>query len=561
MSPAFRVVLLLSALLGAALALAFADLTPRYDEVEFLELGRRIAAGGEPHLFRAPGYQVFVALGLKLAGGKPVGVRLLQVLLAAGTALLVYRCARRIAGERAGFAAGTFTAFYPSFLAYSHLLWAETLFVFLVMAAFDRLLAADERGCWRTAAFAGLLLGVAALVRSMGVALLVASAIWMLARRADRARLTAAVVGAAAVVLLPWALSASGRAGRFVLVDANGGYNLFSGHNRHIPAGLQGIWSLGLPLHNGTEEARAAQLAAKRMNPRAALLRPEGDWRAVVATEMAAAGIRDAGSFEAADWYAARAREAIARDPLGALGRVPLKLAAWWAPDFFLPRHLWRDWYGPVPPPLATGLVLLTWIAAAVPLLLGPAALAARAGSRFRSLALAWLGIAAILHGVLFGVSRMHLPYVPLLVIAVAVFAFDREEVPGLGRAVRRGAPWMALALAAWIVSAPVVAGLYIAPGPRHVVAARVLGTLGETPLPGGRHATWMRAEVVAAAGDPVEAARTLRASRHGEVPWSLVVRALISPDAGATEVLLERAFTADPALGASLSGLLEGTW
>jgi hypothetical protein len=274
---------------------------------------------------------------------------------------------------------------------------------------------------------------------------------------------------------------------------------------------------------------------------------------------MAAAGIRDSGSFEAGDWYAARARETIATDPLAALGRVPLKLAAWWAPDFFLPRHLWRDWYGPVPPGVAGGLALLTWLAAAVPLLLGPVALAAGAGSRFRLLALAWLGFAALVHGTLFGVSRMHLPYVPLLVIAVAVFLFDPDDPPALSRALRRGAPWAALVLAAWLVAAPVVTGLYIAPGPRHVAAARVFGALGETPLPGARHAAWMRAEVGAAAGNPAEAARRLRASRHADLPWSLVVRGLITPDPEETAALLERAFDQDPELGASLSGLLGG--
>jgi len=49
---------------------------------------------------------------------------------------------------------------------------------------------------------------------------------------------------------------------------------VIAAHQHGNDPGLQGIWSLGLALQNGTEEAEAAQLAAKGVNPRAALLRP-----------------------------------------------------------------------------------------------------------------------------------------------------------------------------------------------------------------------------------------------------------------------------------------------
>jgi hypothetical protein len=294
---------------------------------------------------------------------------------------------------------------------------------------------------------------------------------------------------------------------------------------------------------------RAAQLAAKGLSPVLAGLRPEGGWRIEVAREMQAVGIEDAGSFEAADWYAARAREEIARDPLGVVRRAPLKLAAWWAPDFFLPRHLLRDWYGPAPPALAAALALLCVIASAVPLLGGPAALAALRGSRFRSLGLAWLGLAAVVHALLFGVSRMHQPFVPLLVIAVCAFAFDAHDAPARRRLLTRGAPVAAVALAAWLVSAPAVFGLWVAPGPRHVAVARAFAFLGETPLPASRWAAWARADAVAASGDEREAAAGLAASRHAEHRWTLVQRALLAEPEGVAP-LVRRALAAGPIAG-----------
>ncbi|MCA9750883.1 MAG: glycosyltransferase family 39 protein [Gemmatimonadetes bacterium] len=551
MSRAFGLVLLLSGLLKVALALHFADLAPRYDEVEFLDLGRRMAEGAAPHPFRAPGYQAFVSIGLRVANGDPAGVRVLQALLSTLTCFLAYRTARRLFGERAALAAGSFLAFYPSLVAYSHLLWAETLFLTFSVGAFDRLLAADQRSCPKTAAFAGLLLGVGALVRSMALPLAAATIVWWALRDSRRLALGLAFAAGVALPVLPWSMWASAQAGRPVLVDTNGGYNLFSGNNEWIPPGLPGIWSLGLALQNGTEEARASWLATQRgIQPRAALLRPEGEWRFDVAARLRDAGIDDASSVAAEDWYSSRAREEIARDPLGALGRVPLKLASWWAPDFFLPRHLLRDWYGPVAPTAAVLLVIGTWLAAAVPLLLGPASLVSLPGSRFRALSFTWLVAAAVLHVVSFGVSRMHLPYVPLLVTAVFAYRFDRDDVLSAARWWRKGGPAFALAIAAWIISAPAVAGVYVCPGPRHVGAARWLGAVGETPLPASRHAAWMRAEVVAAAGDPAAANRLLRDSRHADDAWSLVLRATFVTDAEERRALMSRAVAADPRLG-----------
>lgn len=548
MSPTFRVVLLASALLKLLLALEFARLAPRYDEVDFLAFGERTAAVGRTDLFRAPGYQVFVALGLTLGGG-PIGVRLLQVLVSVATSLVVYRSLRRLAGERAALAGGAFVAFYPSHVAFSHLLWAETLFLLPVVGAFDRLLAADSRGSWRTAGLAGVLLGVASLVRSVGVVLLAASCVWLLWPRRRQLAPVAALAGGAALVILPWSIHASSRAGRPMLIDGNAGYNLFSGNNRWIPPGLQGTWSLGLGLGNGVEETRAAQLRRKGASPELAWIAPEAGWRIEVEREMRAAGIADPESFAAADWFRDHALREIVRDPIGALARIPLKLSCWWAPDFFLPRHLLRDWYGPLPRPIGAGVAALAMLASAVPLLLGPAALAALPRSRFRSLALAWLASAALIHALTFAVSRMHQPFVPLLAMAVCLAWLDPGGASPPRRLVRRGLPVLGLALATWILSAPAVFGLYLSPGPRYAALARVLGVLGETSLPAARHATWMRARVVAAAGDEREAERLLARSRHAELPWTLFERALVA-EPGEMRPLLERAFDAGPIVG-----------
>lgn len=525
MSRGIGIVLLLSGALKLVLAIAFADLPPRYDEVEFLEFGRRIVAGDAPALWRAPGYQSFVAGGLALAGGHVLGVRLLQVLLSVATTFVLYRVARRIASERVAFAAATFVAFYPSLVAFSHLLWAETLFTFLAILAFDRLLRAAEEGAGRGDAIAaGVLLGGAALVRSAGVALLLASVVWALFLSGRRLR-TAAMVVAAAIVIAPWSIHASLRAGRFVLIDTNPGWNLWSGNNEYVAPDLQGIWGTGLRLDNGLEEAWGARLAANGLPAALAGARLEGEWRGVVAARLAADGITDRSSPEADAWYRAEGLAEMRRDPLGVLRRAPLKLAALWSPDFFLPRHVLRDWYGAAPGAVAAGLLLLTWLASLVPLVAGPFALAAARRSAWGTLTLSWLAVLLPVHALLFGVSRMHQPLVPLLVLAAAAW-FLGERVDAAGW--RRGFAVAAAAVLLMVLSLPAVTGVYLAPSPRHAGIARALGVVRHLPLPGARHAAYMLAEVEAANGNTGRAMRAL-ASRPDDDAGAAVLRAMIA--------------------------------
>jgi 4-amino-4-deoxy-L-arabinose transferase-like glycosyltransferase len=121
LSPAFRNVLLLSAALKIVLAVVFADLAPRYDEIEYVRFGAEIRdLGAEPRLWRAPLHQWFIAGTSAITGGRLIGTRLAQALLSILATWLTYRIGRRIRGERAGFWAGALVAFYPSHIAFAH---------------------------------------------------------------------------------------------------------------------------------------------------------------------------------------------------------------------------------------------------------------------------------------------------------------------------------------------------------------------------------------------------------------------------------------------------------
>jgi hypothetical protein len=541
LSAAFRTVLVCSALLKITLAVVFADLPPRYDETEYVEFARAIREDGEPpRLWRAPLYQWFVAYAAALTGGGLLGVRLLQALLSAAASVLVYRAGRRVAGARAAFWAGAAVAFYPAHVAFSHYLWSETLYGFLTVLALERLLAADERGGAGPVLLAGLALGLATLTRSTGLVLLAVSAVWLAAGRGRAGLLRATAVSAvAAAVVLPWTLQASARAGRVVLTDVNDSFNLWSGNNEYIPPDLQGVWALGLPLENGLDARFLAYY-------------PDDAFRRDVPVRMAEDGVTDAQGPDGAEWYREQARRELRRDPAGFLHRLPRKLAAFWAPDFFLPRHLLRDWYGPTPPALAAGLTLLTWVASAGALIAGPAALVALRRSRFRSLASAWIGVYLAVHAVAYGHSRTHQPLVPLLLLAVAAFLFDEHSAPPWRRLAQRGPAPAALAVAGWVSVWPILGGLYVSPGPRHAGMAKLLAAGRELPLPGAQRQAWMLACVEASRGRNAEASRMLAASRHADLAWTWLLRALMAETAQESRAFVEKALQREPSLEAA---------
>lgn len=543
MSRSFRNVLIVSGVLKLVLALVFADLVPRYDEQEYVNYARAVWQGGPPQLYRAPGYQWFVAGGLFLTGGgSTVWVRVAQALLATLTCFLVYRLGRRRWGERAGFWAGTFLAFYPSHVAYSHLIWSETLYTTLVVAAVDRLLAVDEHGRWRDGALAGLFLGAGILTRSLGIAVLGACCAFLVLRRFEWRRVAAAgVVGAVAVaVVAPHTIDASRRAGRLVVTDLNGGFNSWMGHHEYVAPDMPSNWIVGI----GPDTDMGSRFYG---------FLPDSAWRLEMFWRLAREGIDEPFGPEAEMWFRARTLEAMRADPVGVARRFVGKTAALWGPDFFLPRHLARDWYGEVPPWVALVLVPVTWLTAAVPLLLGPAAVAAMRPDRLRTLTILLVAAYVFVHGMAYGHTRMHQPLVPLLLLCLAGFFFDRDEMPAWSRLVRRGLPWTALALALWVIAYPVIVTVYLVPNGRHTTLARTLAIGRHLPVPAAHRLDWMLAGAEYSAADNTPAEReakadaVLAASRAAEHPWTLYLRGWISSDPARAEEFFRRAIETDP--------------
>ena len=178
-----------------------------------------------PETTRPSGYPVY--LWLLSPAHSYLLVTASQHLMGLGVAVMIYALARHRFGVPAwAAAAATLPVLYDGFeIQLEHLVMADTLFLFLAMAAVTILLW-SPRPSWRACLTAGLLLGLSTTVRSTGLPLIAVFAVYLLIRFiADWRRLLVALVTgglAFAVPVLGYAGWYEAAHGEFAMTDATG---------------------------------------------------------------------------------------------------------------------------------------------------------------------------------------------------------------------------------------------------------------------------------------------------------------------------------------------------
>jgi 4-amino-4-deoxy-L-arabinose transferase-like glycosyltransferase len=245
---ALALILLASAVVRVLLWGWFAG-EPLYisDERDYNALANNLVEHGEfafnpgtPVAIRPPLYPFFLAGVYSVFGLDSFQtVRLLQAGMGLLTAVLLYLLGSRVHSERVGLLLAALFSFYPSWLGQANMVLAEAQFTLLFIAACLAVVCFYQSGKLAHLIAAGVLLGLAALTRSvvwMSPPLL---AVFVMATwRAPWGRRLAAVgliVGAFAVTIAPWSIRNARVFGEFVPVDVMGGRNFMMGNYEHTP--------------------------------------------------------------------------------------------------------------------------------------------------------------------------------------------------------------------------------------------------------------------------------------------------------------------------------------
>ena len=193
------------------------------------------------------GYPALAGAAYALFGPHPPAAMLMNAILGALSAVAAYMLAGRSGGRRAGIVAGALVAFHPGLLAYTPAMMTEGVTASLVTcaawAALGRARSREAAPSARSsgllrAGFAGLVVGIATLVRPQSLVLapifgwLASSAIDAAqARRKALSPIACAALATAAAlaVCAPWTARNCVQMKRCALVSYNGGWNLLIG--------------------------------------------------------------------------------------------------------------------------------------------------------------------------------------------------------------------------------------------------------------------------------------------------------------------------------------------
>ena len=181
---------------------------------------------------RMPVYPLFLALFAWLGDGGIILVRLTQAALGAVTAWLVFRFGAEALGARAGLIAGTLATLDLYAVFFANLLLTETLFtligVGLTYATWRLLTRGDEGHRWLMMIAALGPLAVMTRPSSAGWLVL----IWVLvgglaAARAQTMLRTGVLIGASALLMIPWGVRNQVVIGGCAWLSTNGGVTLY----------------------------------------------------------------------------------------------------------------------------------------------------------------------------------------------------------------------------------------------------------------------------------------------------------------------------------------------
>lgn len=198
------------------------------DETVYMDAAARLiqGLGFAPDYSSAPAYPVFLALLELITPAGLVGVRVGQAVVAALGCVLCFELGRRLQGQLAGLAAAAIYALDPLLIVSSALLYAEAAALLVLSLCVVTTWEASRRDSQPLCVVSGVLLGLLAMLRPVGLVLVPVMMAWLLiGRRPGSGRrwvLALAVAGACLLTLTPWTVRNYRVYGAFVPIATSG---------------------------------------------------------------------------------------------------------------------------------------------------------------------------------------------------------------------------------------------------------------------------------------------------------------------------------------------------
>jgi 4-amino-4-deoxy-L-arabinose transferase-like glycosyltransferase len=247
------------------------------DGVEYVALGKGVADGygfaspfqpDLPTAHKPPLYPLLLALVALFGATGHIPFQVISALVGTATVVVCALLANRVAGPRAAVVAAALGAVYPVFLVADASLRAESLYgLCIALALLAAYRAWEAPTVWRLAQL-GVIVGLATLVRSEGLLLLVLLAlpiVWIRGRPGRGWRLVL-VAAACLVTLAPWLIRCWIAFDEPILISTNSGDVIAGANCADVYSGKNlGSWSFACVTEaDGANEAEVAAELRRR---------------------------------------------------------------------------------------------------------------------------------------------------------------------------------------------------------------------------------------------------------------------------------------------------------
>lgn len=195
---------------------------------------------------RPPVHSLMLAIGFLFFGKSIFVARAIIAIISAMTTSLIFLLTTKLANNTAGIFASLIHLFYPSFLAFSHLLWSETTFIFfLILGAYLTILITENAVIKKRIFYAvllGIVLGLLALTRAASMPFLIIIPSWIffsIKNKRDKIIIPMIIVITFSFIISPWQYTLIKKEKRFVLFSTFSYRNLYIGNNQWVREGMQ----------------------------------------------------------------------------------------------------------------------------------------------------------------------------------------------------------------------------------------------------------------------------------------------------------------------------------